>query len=113
MIAERNLRYLTDNIDTSVTTREDVSDLESVCSKAEDKKVSSEYLDEAIKLKDKMGRSILAQDLFQMFIEYPLRPDPYPAPLIIDPKTKRPLDPVTKKPTDPMGLLPKKKKGKK
>jgi hypothetical protein len=60
-----------------------------------------------------MSRSILAQDLYKMFIDYPQRPDPYPPPLIIDQKTKRPLDPVTKKPTDPMGLLPKKKKGKK
>ncbi len=60
-----------------------------------------------------MSRSILAQDLYQMFIDYPQRPDPYPDPLIIDQKSKRPLDPVTKKPTDPINLMPKKKKGKK
>jgi hypothetical protein len=60
-----------------------------------------------------MNRSIKVQDLFQMFLEYPPRPDPYPAPLQIDFKTKKPLDPETKKPTDPANLLPKKKKGKK
>ena len=59
-----------------------------------------------------MARAILAQDLYQMFIEYPQRPDPYPDPLMIDPKSKKPLDPATKKPTDPMNLMPKKKKGK-
>lgn len=48
-----------------------------------------------------------------MFLEYPQRPDPYPDPLVIDFKTKKPLDPETKKPTDPANLLPKKKKGKK
>lgn len=52
------------------------------------------------------------QDILQMFIDYPQRPDPYPAPLVIDFKTKKPLDPETKKPTDPANLLPKKKKKK-
>ena len=60
-----------------------------------------------------MNRSIKVQDLFQMFLDYPQRPDPYPDPLVIDFKTKKPLDPETKKPTDPANLLPKKKKGKK
>lgn len=60
-----------------------------------------------------MNRSIKVQDLFQMFLEYPPRPDPYPDPLVIDFKTKKPIDPETKKPTDPANLLPKKKKGKK
>ncbi len=60
-----------------------------------------------------MKKSILAQDLFQMFCDYPVRPEVYPEPLVIDFKTKRPIDPSTKKPTDPANLLPKKKKGKK
>jgi hypothetical protein len=60
-----------------------------------------------------MTRSIKVQDILQMFEEYPIRPDPYPDPLVIDFKTKKPLDPETKKPTDPANLLPKKKKGKK
>ena len=47
-----------------------------------------------------------------MFQAYPVRPDPYPDPLVIDFKTKKPLDPETKKPTDPANLLPKKKKKK-
>lgn len=59
-----------------------------------------------------MTKSILAQDLYQLFEAYPVRPDPYPDPLQIDFKTKKPLDPATKKPTDPVNLLPK-KKGKK
>lgn len=57
-----------------------------------------------------MNRSILAQDINQLFIDYPIRPDPYPDPLVIDFKTKKPLDPATKKPTDAANLLPKKKK---
>ena len=60
-----------------------------------------------------MNKSITAQDIYQIFCEYPQRPDPYPDPLVIDFKTKKPLDPETKKPTDPVNLLPKKKKGKK
>ena len=60
-----------------------------------------------------MNKSISAQDIYQMFCDYPVRPDPYPEPLVIDFKTKKPLDPETKKPTDPANLLPKKKKGKK
>ena len=63
-------------------------------------------------IKEKMTRSIRVQDLCQLFSEYPERPDPYPDPLVIDFKTKKPLDPATKKPTDPASLLPK-KKGKK
>ena len=59
-----------------------------------------------------MNRSIRAQDIFELFTTYPLRPDPYPDPLVIDFKTKKPLDPETKKPTDPANLLPKKKKKK-
>ena len=47
-----------------------------------------------------------------MFVDYPQRPDPYPEPLVIDFKTKKPLDPETKKPTDAVNLLPKKKKKK-
>ena len=62
------MRYITDNIDTSTTTREDVAELESLYSKAEEKKVSAEYLTSAGTLKDKMARSILAQDLYQMFM---------------------------------------------
>ena len=60
-----------------------------------------------------MSKSILAQDLCQMFKEYPLRADPYPPPMKIDFKSKKPIDPETGKPTDPANLLPKKKKGKK
>lgn len=60
-----------------------------------------------------MNKSILAQDNQTLFAQYPQRPDPYPDPLVIDFKTKKPLDPATKKPTDPATLLPKKKKGKK
>ena len=59
-----------------------------------------------------MNRSIRAQDILLLFEEYPVRPDPYPDPLVIDFKTKKPLDPETKKPTDPANLLPKKKKKK-
>ena len=113
LIAERNLRYATDSIDTSSTTREDVAELERLFGEAEGKSVAAEYLTSAGELKSKMSKSILAQDLYQMFMEYPVRPDPYPDPLVIDPKSKRPLDPATKKPTDPTNLLPKKKKGKK
>jgi len=75
--------------------------------------VASDYLEVAGEIKGKMNRSITVQDILQLFLEYPLRPDPYPAPLAIDFKTKKPLDPETKKPTDPANLLPKKKKGKK
>lgn len=57
-----------------------------------------------------MNKSIAAQDNHKLFAEYPIRPDPYPQPLKIDFKTKRPIDPATKKPTDPANLLPKKKK---
>lgn len=78
---------------------------------AETKNVSSEYLSVAWDIKEKMNRSIKVQDLYQLFVEYPLRPDPYPEPLVIDFKTKKPLDPETKKPTDAVNLLPKKKKG--
>jgi hypothetical protein len=35
LIAERNLRYTTDHIDTSTTTREDVAELEGLYFKAE------------------------------------------------------------------------------
>lgn len=59
-----------------------------------------------------MNRSIKVQDIYDLFINYPVRPDPYPDPLVIDFKTKKPLDPETKKPTDPVNLLPKKKKKK-
>ena len=60
-----------------------------------------------------MNRSIRAQDILELFTaDYPKRPDPYPDPLVIDFKTKKPLDPQTKKPTDPANLLPKKKKKK-
>lgn len=48
-----------------------------------------------------MNKSITAQDLYQLFAAYPNRPDPYPDPLKIDFKTKRPIDPATKKPTNP------------
>jgi len=57
-----------------------------------------------------MNKSISAQDIHELFSGYPVRPDPYPDPLKIDFKTKRPIDPATKKPTDPANLLPKKKK---
>ena len=53
-----------------------------------------------------MNRSILAQDIHQLFCDYP-------DPLKIDFKTKKPIDPATKKPTDAANLLPKKKKGNK
>lgn len=75
--------------------------------------MSEDYLEVAGGIKEKMNRSIRVQDILQLFQEYPQRPDPYPAPLVIDFKTKKPLDPETKKPTDPANLLPKKKKGKK
>ena len=59
-----------------------------------------------------MGKAILVQDIYKLFGEYPPRPDPYPDPMVIDFKSKKPLDPATKKPTDPVNLLPK-NKGKK
>lgn len=107
------MRYEIDNIDTSVATREGVAKLENIFVVAKDKGVANEYLEVADEIKSKMKRSILAQDLYQQFIDYPLRPDPYPDPLVIDFKTKKPIDPETKKPTDPANLLPKKKKGNK
>ena len=69
-------------------------------------------MDVANELKVKMGKAILVQDIYKLFVEYPPRPDPYPEPMVIDFKTKKPLDPATKKPTDAVNLLPK-KKGKK
>ncbi len=113
MNAERDLRFEIDNIDTSVATRDGVAKLEQIFDNAKAKSVAEEYLEVADTIKSKMKRSILAQDLYQMFVDYPLRPDPYPDPLVIDFKTKKPLDPETKKPTDPVNLLPKKKKGNK
>ncbi len=67
--------------------------LEGIYEKAVEKNIGKEYLEVAGEIKDKMRRSILAQDLYQNFIDYPLRPDPYPDPLVIDFKTKKPLDP--------------------
>lgn len=67
--------------------------LELIFDTAKDKLVAAEYLDVAESIKSKMKRSILAQDLCQQFIDYPLRPDPYPQPLVIDFKTKKPIDP--------------------
>lgn len=96
-----------------MATREGVAKLDLIFDTAKDKGVAMEYLEVADTIKSKMKRSILAQDLCQQFIDYPLRPDPYPAPLVIDFKTKKPIDPETKKPTDPANLLPKKKPGKK
>lgn len=87
--------------------------LEQVFTEASERSVSEDYLDVANEIKTKMNKSITAQDICQMFLDYPVRPDPYPDPLVIDFKTKKPLDPETKKPTDPANLLPKKKKGKK
>ena len=86
--------------------------MEDIYSDAETKSVSTEYLEVAGDIKEKMNRSIKVQDLYQMFLDYPQRPDPYPEPLVIDFKTKKPLDPETKKPTAPANLLPKKKKKK-
>lgn len=84
--------------------------MESVYSTATEHSVSEDYLGVANEIKTKMNRSILAQDIHQLFVDYPIRPDPYPDPLVIDFKTKKPLDPATKKPTDAANLLPKKKK---
>ena len=91
--AERDLRYEIDNIDTSVATRDGVAKLEKIFDTAKDKGVANEYLEVADQIKSKMKRSILAQYLYQQFIDYPLRPDPYPDPLVIDFKTKKPIDP--------------------
>ena len=87
--------------------------MEEVYSTATERSVSEEYLEVANEIKTKMNKSIEAQDIHTLFAEYPIRPDPYPDPLVIDFKTKKPLDPETKKPTDPANLIPKKKKGKK
>ncbi len=76
--AERDLRYEIDNIDTSVATREGVAKLDQIYDNAKAKGVANEYLEVADGIKSKMKRSILAQDLYQQFIDYPLRPDPYP-----------------------------------
>ena len=65
--AERNLRFEIDNIDTSSATRDGVATLEKIYSDAETKSVSSEYLEVAGSIKDKMNRSIRVQDLFQLF----------------------------------------------
>lgn len=95
-------------------TRDGVAKLEEVYSTAEERSVSEDYMSVANAIKTKMNKSIAAQDIHTLFSEYPPRPDPYPDPLVIDFKTKKPLDPETKKPTDPVNLLPnKKKKGKK
>lgn len=78
MNAERDLRYEIDNIDTSVATRDGVARLEEIFTNAANKGVAQEYLEVADEIKSKMKRSILAQDIYQSFIDYPLRPDPYP-----------------------------------
>lgn len=76
-----------------MATREGVAKLDEIFDIAEKKIVASEYLSVADTIKSKMKRSILAQDLYQQFVDYPIRPDPYPEPLVIDFKTKKPLDP--------------------
>lgn len=78
LVAERNLRYLLDNIDAAVAKREEVKQLEDMFAVAEEKKVAGEYLDVANDLKVKMGKAILVQDIYKLFAEYPPRPDPYP-----------------------------------
>ena len=65
--AERNLRFEIENIDNSSATRVGVATLEKIYSDAETKSVSSEYLEVAGSIKDKMNRSIRVQDLFQLF----------------------------------------------
>lgn len=91
--AQRDLRFEIDNIDTSVATRDGVAKLDQIFDTAKEKGVANDYLEIAEKIKSKMKRSILAQDLYQQFIDYPPRPDPYPDPLVIDFKTKKPIDP--------------------
>jgi len=61
-----------------------------------------------------MARSIKTIDILKLFKEYPIHQENYD-PVILDPKTKKPIDPITRKPVDIKLLLApkKKKKGKK
>ena len=52
--------------------------LEEVYTVASERSVSDDYLEVANEIKTKMNKSILAQDIYTMFCEYPIRPDPYP-----------------------------------
>jgi len=73
--------------------------------------VDDDYIQNADTLRDKLSRNIKANDIFKLFAEYPFRE--YPIPMMIDPKTKKPIDPVTKKPIDPKSIPPPPKKKKK
>jgi hypothetical protein len=67
-------------------------------SDANEKGVANEYIENAEVLKEKMSRNIQAKKILKMFTEYPFRE--YPDPIVLDPKTKKPIDPVTKKVND-------------
>jgi len=113
LVAERNLRFEVDNIDIGKCTAEQVGQLQQLCDVAKESDVAENYQVEAELLKDKMAKSIEAQLICKLFMEYPPRAE-YREPCILDPKTKRPIDPVTRKPVDLKLLLaPKAKVSKK
>lgn len=99
LTAERNLRFLIDNIDQTECRRKDVSDLMEAIAKSNECSVAKSYMDDATKIKKKLGKNLEAQDIFKDFFEYPAREFP-PEPKW-DPKGKRFLDPATGKPLDP------------
>lgn len=78
--------------------------------------VSNEYLSTVVRLKTRLEKRVLMEDIVEMFQEYPERD--YPPDPLWDPRGKRWLDAVTKKPLDPKKPVilpinpPKKKKGK-
>lgn len=73
--------------------------------------MDDDYIENAETLREKLSKNIKANDIFKLFAEYPVRE--YPIPMMIDPKTKKPIDPVTKKPIDPKSIPPPPKKKKK
>lgn len=110
LVSERNLQFQLDNLDPSEAIPDDVKNLEELIQSAKDRKVDDDYIENAETLRDKLSRNIKAIDIFKLFADYPVRE--YPIPMMIDPKTKKPIDPVTKKPIDPKSIPPPPKKKK-
>ena len=97
--AERNLRFLIDNVDMTECRRKDVEEITEALKKAKEQIVADSYCEDANKIKKKLGKNLKAQDILKDFNEYPTRD--YPPSPVWDRKGKRWLSGVDGKPLDP------------
>ena len=105
LLAEKELRKVLSNLTVDLSSQENLQNLEDKLNSATQSNVEAKYVHEADDLRKKIRLNLMAKELLELFMAYPIRE--YPQVEVVDPKKKaKPEPPKKKKKKEPPFIVP-------